>query len=72
MKVSAHRWRLTVWLVALLAPVATALAQPASTGDGVRFPDTAALTREEDRRWELTVNPWDLPIHRIDPHAAQD
>ena len=36
------------------------------------FPDTAALNREEDRRWELTVNHWDLPIHQIDPHAAQD
>lgn len=36
------------------------------------FPDTASLTRAEDRRWELTVNHWDLPIHRIDPHAAED
>ena len=36
------------------------------------FPDTAALNRDEDRRWELTVNHWDLPIHQIDPHAAQD
>jgi hypothetical protein len=33
------------------------------------FPDDAALTKEEDRRWELTVNHWDLPIHQIDPHA---
>ena len=34
------------------------------------FPDRAALNRDEDRRWELTVNHWDLPIHRIDPHAS--
>ncbi len=34
------------------------------------FPDAAALSREEDRRWELTLNHWDLPIHRIDPHAT--
>lgn len=33
------------------------------------FPDAAARQREEDRRWELTVNHWDLPIHQIDPHA---
>jgi len=36
------------------------------------FSDTAALTREENRRWELTLNHWDLPIHQIDPHEAQD
>ncbi|NIJ06525.1 hypothetical protein FHS31_000107 [Sphingomonas vulcanisoli] len=32
------------------------------------FPDTAALKRDENRRWELTTNHWDLPIHEIDPH----
>jgi|SRR5579871_1616451 len=36
------------------------------------FPDQAALRREEDRRWELTLNHWDLPIHEVDPHAAVD
>src|ERR1700754_483724 len=36
------------------------------------FPDKASLTRDEDRRWELTVNHWDLPIHRVDPHASND
>jgi len=29
----------------------------------------AAFHREEHRRWELTVNHWDLPIHQMDPHA---
>ena len=33
------------------------------------FPDKAAFDRGEDRRWELTVNHWDLPIHQMDPHA---
>lgn len=33
------------------------------------FPDKAAFDREEDRRWELTLNHWDLPIHQMDPHA---
>ena len=33
------------------------------------FPDKAAFDRGEARRWELTVNHWDLPIHQMDPHA---
>jgi hypothetical protein len=36
------------------------------------FPDQAALKREDSRRWELTLNHWDLPIHDIDPHAPAD
>jgi hypothetical protein len=36
------------------------------------FQDRAQLAREEQRRWELTINHWDLPIHEIDPHAAVD
>lgn len=27
------------------------------------FPDQATYKREENRRWELTTNHWDLPIH---------
>jgi hypothetical protein len=30
------------------------------------------VTALSARRWKLTVNHWDLPVHRIDPHAAQD
>jgi hypothetical protein len=33
------------------------------------FPDQATLRKEENRRWELTSNHYDLPIHAIDPHA---
>jgi hypothetical protein len=36
------------------------------------FPDKTALERDEDRRWELTLNHWDLPIRQIDPRADQD
>jgi hypothetical protein len=36
------------------------------------FPDRATLHREEQRRWELTLNHWDLPIHEIDPHKVDD
>jgi hypothetical protein len=36
------------------------------------FPDAASLRKDEDRRWELTENHWDLPIHEIDPHAVAE
>lgn len=29
------------------------------------FPDQATFKREENRRWELTTNHWDLPIHVV-------
>jgi hypothetical protein len=29
------------------------------------FPDHEAFTRDENRRWELTTNHWDLPIHVV-------
>ena len=34
------------------------------------FPDQEAFNREENRRWELTTNHWDLPIHQVDPHTG--
>jgi len=36
------------------------------------FPDRAALARDENRRWELTLNHWDLPIRQIDPHEDRE
>ena len=30
------------------------------------FPDTATLKRDENRRWEMTENHWDLPIYQVD------
>jgi hypothetical protein len=30
------------------------------------FPDTATLKRDENRRWALTENHWDLPIYQVD------
>jgi hypothetical protein len=35
------------------------------------FPDLAAFHRDEDRRWELTTNHWDLPIHQVDINASE-
>ncbi len=32
----------------------------------VLFPDAATRKREENRRWELTENHWDLPIYQVD------
>lgn len=47
--------------------------QPSSTHEGEvlrqLFPDQNALRKEENRRWELTSNHYDLPIHAVDPHA---
>jgi len=31
------------------------------------FPDQEAFHRDENRRWELTTNHWDLPIHQVNP-----
>jgi hypothetical protein len=35
------------------------------------FPDQEAFRRDENRRWELTTNHWDLPIHQVDPDATE-
>jgi len=34
------------------------------------FPDQTTFKREENRRWELTLNHWDLPIHVVDLAAS--
>ncbi|HEY1985803.1 MAG TPA: hypothetical protein VGG85_10355 [Terracidiphilus sp.] len=34
------------------------------------FPDQATFKREENRRWELTANHWDLPIHQVKPEPG--
>jgi len=36
------------------------------------FPDQALFHKEENRRWELTANHWDLPIHLADINAPVD
>ncbi len=35
------------------------------------FPDEQQRKKEENRRWELTTNHWDLPIREVDPHSAE-
>jgi hypothetical protein len=34
------------------------------------FPDQAAFHHDENRRWELTTNHWDLPIHQVNLNKA--
>jgi len=36
------------------------------------FPNRAAEAKEDQRRRELTLNHWDLPIYEIDPHQTAD
>ena len=36
------------------------------------FPDQDALKRDENRRWELVEEHWDLPIRAIDPNGDGD
>jgi hypothetical protein len=35
------------------------------------FPDQETFNREENRRWELTANHWDLPIHVVKTDSAE-
>ncbi len=35
--------------------------------DGQLFSGREEEAKAEQRRWELTLNHWDLPIHEIDP-----
>ena len=35
------------------------------------FPDQAAFRRDENRRWELTTNHWDLPIHQVNANKSE-
>ena len=35
------------------------------------FPDQASFKRDEKRRWELTANHWDLPIHQVNLKKAE-
>jgi hypothetical protein len=35
------------------------------------FPDQETFKKEENRRWELTTNHWDLPIHVVNLDKAE-
>ena len=48
---------------------------PSGTSEGEvarqLFPDQEAFHRDENRRWELTINHWDLPIHLVNIHEQK-
>jgi hypothetical protein len=60
-----HRWsyRIVIYYKDQSAP------GRASAIERTLFPDQAAMNREEERRWDLTEDHWDLPIRQTDPHA---
>jgi hypothetical protein len=45
----------------------------ASEGDVAKqlFPNQETFHRDENRRWELTANHWDLPIHVVRPDTSE-
>jgi hypothetical protein len=62
------RWDYRVIIVRVSADA------PAGQSEGevakLLLPDQAAFRRDENRRWELTANHWDLPIHIVDLEAS--
>ena len=63
------RWdyRVVITRVSHDAPVGQSEAEIAKQ----LFPDQGAFRRDENRRWELTTNHWDLPIHQVDPNKSE-
>ena len=60
------------WDYRIIIVRASADAPPGqSEGEVARqlFPDQETFKREENRRWELTENHWDLPIHEVNLQA---
>lgn len=61
------------WDYRVIIVRASADAPPGQSEDEVAkqiFLDQAKFKREENRRWELTTNHWDLPIHVVDLDAS--
>jgi hypothetical protein len=34
------------------------------------YPDPSIMAKDEQRRWEITEQHWDLPIHDVDPKGS--
>ena len=71
---SLHTSEDSRWDYRVIIVRASADAPPGqSEGEVARqlFPDQAAFTRDENRRWELTTNHWDLPIHVVKIDATE-
>ncbi len=66
---SLHTSEESRWDIRVIITRASHDAPPGQSEDEITrqlFPDQATFHREEDRRWELTENHWDLPIHQVD------
>jgi hypothetical protein len=63
-----HRWdyRIVIYYKNASMP------SQASAIEKQLFPDQATMKKEENRRWEITDNHWDLPIREVDPNAPED
>jgi len=62
-----HRWS---YRVVIYYKNSTSPSRASAIGRQL-FPDRAALTREETRRWDLTEDHWDLPIRQNDPNTPE-
>jgi len=60
-----HRWsyRIVIYYKDSTSP------SRASAIEKVLFPNQAAMKQEEERRWDLTEDHWDLPVRQTDPNA---
>ena len=70
---SLHTSEDSRWDYRVIIVRSSADAPPGQSEDEVAkqlFPDQAKFKREENRRWELTTNHWDLPIHVVDLDAS--
>jgi hypothetical protein len=70
---SLHTSEDSRWDYRVIIVRASADAPPGQSEDEIAkqlFPDQATFKREENRRWELTTNHWDLPIHVVNLDAS--
>lgn len=65
---SLHTSEDSRWDYRVIIVRASADAPPGQSEDEIAkqlFPDQATFKKDENRRWELTANHWDLPIHIV-------
>ena len=71
---SLHTSEDSRWDYRVIIVRATADAPPGQSEDEIAkqlFPNQTTFKKEEDRRWELTTNHWDLPIHIVNPGESE-
>lgn len=71
---SLHTSEESRWDYRIIIVRASADAPPGQSESGLAkqlFPDQETYRREENKRWKLTTNHWDLPIHIVNVEGAQ-